>query len=136
MVSAGEDEDTAARPGEDWRPLANQIARNAQDYLDGMAALAGGEGGEETVPLMLLEVAQIMLAGAKLGASKDVILPGNWEPDVGADPDLTCFAPAWLPGCSTATSTRSSLTPTRTPGPRRSGYRMILPPWRLTLSMD
>ena len=88
MVSAGEDEDTAARPGEDWRPLANQIARNAQDYLDGMAALAGGEGGEESVPLMLLEVAQIMLAGAKLGASKDVILPGNWEPDVGADPDL------------------------------------------------
>jgi len=88
MVSAGEDQDTAARPGEDWRPLANQIARNAQDYLDGMAALARGEGGEETVPLLLLEVAQILLAGAKLGASKDVILPGNWEPDVGADPDL------------------------------------------------
>ncbi len=87
-MSAGEGQDTAARPGEDWRPLADQIARNARDFVDGAAALARGEGGEETVPLLLLEVAQILLAGAKLGASKDVILPGNWEPDVGADPDL------------------------------------------------
>ena len=29
-----------------------------------------------------------MLAGARLGASKDVVPAGNWEPDVGADPDL------------------------------------------------
>ena len=87
-MSAGEEQDTAARPGEDWRPLADEIARNARDFLDGVAALARGEGGEETVPLLLLEIAQILLAGAKLGASKDVILPGNWEPDVGADPDL------------------------------------------------
>ena len=80
--------DSAARPGEDWRPLADRVAQSARDFLDGVAALARGEGGEETVPLLLLEVAQILLAGAKLGASKDVILPGNWEPDVGADPDL------------------------------------------------
>ena len=29
-----------------------------------------------------------MLAGAQLGASPDVILPDNWEPEVGEDPDL------------------------------------------------
>jgi hypothetical protein len=73
---------------EDWRPLADRIARQAQDFLDGVTALASGEGEDETVPLLLLEVAQILLAGAQLGASKDIILPGNWEPDVGADPDL------------------------------------------------
>ena len=83
-----DDGDSAARPGEDWRPLAHEVAQSARDFIDGVAALARGEGGEETVPLLLLEVAQIQLAGAKLGASKDVILPGNWEPDVGADPDL------------------------------------------------
>jgi Domain of unknown function (DUF5063) len=33
-------------------------------------------------------VSQILLAGAQLGASSDVILPGNWEPEVGDDPDL------------------------------------------------
>ena len=50
--------------------------------------MARGEGADETVPLLLLETAQMMLAGAQLGASKDVILPSNWEPDVGADPDM------------------------------------------------
>ena len=74
--------------GDDWRPLADRIARQAQEFLDGVTALANGEGKDETVPLLLLEVAQIMLAGAQLGASRDIILPGNWEPDVGADPDL------------------------------------------------
>jgi hypothetical protein len=74
--------------GDDWRPLADRIAQQAQEFLDGVTALANGEGKDETVPLLLLEVAQIMLAGAQLGASQDIILPGNWEPDVGADPDL------------------------------------------------
>ena len=74
--------------GDDWRPRADRIAQQAQEFLDGVTALANGEGKDETVPLLLLEVAQIMLAGAQLGASQDIILPGNWEPDVGADPDL------------------------------------------------
>jgi hypothetical protein len=73
---------------EEWRPLADQVAQRARDFLDGLAAVARGESADETVPLLLLETAQMMLAGAQLGASKDVILPGNWEPDVGADPDL------------------------------------------------
>ncbi len=72
----------------DWRPLADRIAGNARDFLDALAALGRGEGGDEIIPLLLLEVAQVMLAGAQLGASKDVIPPGNAEPDVGADPDL------------------------------------------------
>jgi hypothetical protein len=75
-------------PGEGWNPLADRVAVNVQDFLDGIAALGRGEGGAETVPLLLLEVSQILLAGAQLGASKDVILRGNWEPEVGADPDL------------------------------------------------
>ena len=78
----------SSAPGEDWRPLADRIAGHAQDFLDGVTALASGEGKDETVPLLLLEVAQILLAGAQLGASQDIILAGNWEPDVGADPDL------------------------------------------------
>jgi hypothetical protein len=86
MSSAAQDHELLA--GEDWRPLADRIARHAQDFLDGIAALAGGAGTDEIVPVLLLEVAQVMLAGAQLGASKDVILQGNSEPDVGADPDL------------------------------------------------
>ncbi len=78
-----------ARPGrEGWDALADRIARSVQDFLDGVEALARGEGGNETVPLLLLEVSQIQLAGAQLGATTDVILPDNSEPEVGADPDL------------------------------------------------
>ena len=79
---------TATPAAEDWRPIADRIARHGQDFLDGVTAVASGECEDGTVSLLLLEVAQILLAGAQLGASKDIILPGNWEPDVGADPDL------------------------------------------------
>ncbi len=78
----------ASQPGEDWSALADRIARSVQDFLDGVEALARGEGGNETVPLLLLEVSQIQLAGAQLGASTDVIPADNAEPEVGADPDL------------------------------------------------
>jgi Domain of unknown function (DUF5063) len=78
----------AGEADRDWRALADQIARHAGDFLDALAALGRGEGGDEVVPLLLLEVAQVMLAGAQLGASRDVIPSGNAEPDVGADPDL------------------------------------------------
>ncbi len=77
-----------AQPGESWDAVADRIARSVQDFLDGVEALARGEGGNETVPLLLLEVSQIQLAGAQLGATTDVILPDNSEPEVGADPDL------------------------------------------------
>ena len=52
-----------AGPTDGWNPLADRIAVQARDFLDGVAALARGEGGEETVPLLLLEVSQILLAG-------------------------------------------------------------------------
>ncbi|HET9898544.1 MAG TPA: DUF5063 domain-containing protein [Streptosporangiaceae bacterium] len=71
-----------------WRPLADQVAGHVRDFLDALAALGRGEGDGGLVPLLLLEVAQVMLAGAELGASMDVIPSGNAEPDVGADPDL------------------------------------------------
>src|SRR5271165_5198171 len=75
------------RGGGEWRPLADQIAANVKNFVDGVEALARS-GGDETLPLLLLEVSQILLAGAQLGASRDVIPPGNWEPEVGDDPDL------------------------------------------------
>jgi Domain of unknown function (DUF5063) len=76
------------QPPEEWRPLADRVAGNARDFLDGLTAVARGEGADHTIPLLLLEMAQMMLAGAQLGASKDVILPNNWEPDIGADPEV------------------------------------------------
>jgi hypothetical protein len=85
---AGKRGKAVGQAGRDWRSQADRIAEHARDFLDALAALGRGEGGDEVVPLLLLEVAQVMLAGAQLGASMDVIPPGNAEPDVGADPDL------------------------------------------------
>jgi hypothetical protein len=75
-------------PEGEWSPLADRIAGNVRDFLDGVEALAGADGSAEAIPLLLLEVSQVLLAGAQLGASTDVILQGNREPEVGDDPDM------------------------------------------------
>ncbi|MEV4897288.1 DUF5063 domain-containing protein [Nonomuraea sp. NPDC050547] len=71
-----------------WSALADEIAGHAQNYVDGLTRVAGGEGGDGIWSLLLVEVAQVSLAGAKLGASQDVILAGNWEPPLSEDPDI------------------------------------------------
>src|SRR6201989_1649821 len=73
--------------GGEWRPLADQVAVNVKNFIDGVEALAQS-GGDETLPLLMLELSQILLAEPQRGASSDVILPRNWEPEVGDDPDL------------------------------------------------
>ncbi len=85
---AAPDPAAAGSPGTDLGPLADQIAGNIRLFLDGIERLANGDAGGEAVPLLLLEVSQILLAGAQLGATTDVILAGNLEPEVGDDPDL------------------------------------------------
>lgn len=72
----------------DWADLAGGVVVHVENYLAGLERCARGEGGHQTVSLLLLEVSQIMLAGAQLGASPDVVLPDNWEPEMGEDPDL------------------------------------------------
>ena len=47
--------------GGEWRPIADQIAANVKNFIDGVDALARA-GGDETVPMLLLEVSQILLA--------------------------------------------------------------------------
>ncbi|MGH3318711.1 MAG: DUF5063 domain-containing protein [Streptosporangiaceae bacterium] len=73
---------------EGWETLADGVAGHVEDFLQGLDAVASGQGGAEVVPVLLLEVAQVMLAGAQLGASTDVILSDNNEPEVGEDPDV------------------------------------------------
>ncbi|WP_026412321.1 DUF5063 domain-containing protein [Actinomadura oligospora] len=77
-----------ANSPQDWNTLAERVACHVENYLSGLEAVARGEAGSHTVPMLLLEVSQVILAGAQLGASADVILPDNWEPEVGDDPDL------------------------------------------------
>jgi hypothetical protein len=73
---------------EELNNLAERVAGHAQNYIDGLTRLAGGEGGDAILPLLLVEVAQVSLAGTQLGAMEDVILKGNVEPALSEDPDI------------------------------------------------
>ncbi|GAA0971281.1 hypothetical protein GCM10009555_021880 [Acrocarpospora macrocephala] len=73
---------------DEWSALADRVAGHAQNYLDGLTRLAGGEGGDAILPLLLVEVAQVSLAGTQLAAVQDVILQGNFEPALSEDPDI------------------------------------------------
>jgi hypothetical protein len=68
--------------------FAQQIADAAEAFLRGLEAVSKEEDAGTAVPLMLLEVSQLLLAGARLGAQQDFQPETEYQPDVGPDPDL------------------------------------------------
>lgn len=68
--------------------LATDVARDARSFLDTLALVASGTAGSQSVALLLLDVAQMCVAGAQLGARTDVILDDGEEPGVDGAPDL------------------------------------------------
>ena len=72
----------------DVEEFGQQIADQAESFLVALQAISREEAGGATVPLLLLEVSQILLAGARLGAQNDFGLEQEFQPDVGPDPDL------------------------------------------------
>ncbi|MEP6816607.1 MAG: DUF5063 domain-containing protein [Marmoricola sp.] len=72
----------------DVEEFGQQIADQAESFLVALQAISREEAGQAAVPLLLLEVSQILLAGARLGAQNDFGLEQEFQPDVGPDPDL------------------------------------------------
>jgi hypothetical protein len=68
--------------------FAQQIADAVEAFLVALQAISREEDGGTAVPLLLLEVSQILLAGARLGAQTDFRVEQEYQPDVGPDPDL------------------------------------------------
>ncbi len=68
--------------------LATDIARDARSFLETLELVASGGAGSQAVALLLLDVAQMCVAGAHLGARTDVILDSNVEPVLASSPDL------------------------------------------------
>jgi hypothetical protein len=68
--------------------FAQQIADAAEAFLRGLAAVSKEEDAGSAVPLLLLEVSQLLLAGARLGAQRDFEPESQYQPDVGPDADL------------------------------------------------
>lgn len=72
----------------DAEDFAQQIADQVESFLVALKAIAAEGNGAEAIPLLLLEVSQVLLAGARLGAQQDFKPSGEFQPDVGPDPDL------------------------------------------------
>ena len=76
-----------SEPSQDLQ-LATDIARDARSFLETLQLVAAGTAGTQAVALLLLDVAQMCVAGAHLGARTDVILDTNVEPLLEHAPDL------------------------------------------------
>ncbi len=87
-------EDLSAAVGEsglhsDLEDFAQQIADQVESFLLAIQAIARGEAtGGHAISLLLLEVSQVLLAGARLGVQTDFETVSKYEPDAGPDPDL------------------------------------------------
>jgi len=68
--------------------FAQQIADGVESYLVALRALSHEEDAGTVVPLLLVEVSQILFAGARLGAQRDFAPTLEYQPDVGPEPDL------------------------------------------------
>jgi hypothetical protein len=84
------DQITDRTPGEAVPDLdfAQQIADQVESFLLAVRAIARENDGGQAVSLLLLEISQILLAGARLGAQQDFEPRSEYQPDVGPEADL------------------------------------------------
>ncbi len=68
--------------------LAQAIADQAESFLIALGEISRDGDRGSAVPLLLLEVSQLLLAGARLGVQVDFVPSEQFEPDTGPDPDL------------------------------------------------
>lgn len=68
--------------------FAQQIADQVESFLVALQAIAREEDAGRVISLLLLEVSQVLLAGARLGVQRDFTPAEEFEPDAGPDPDL------------------------------------------------
>jgi len=71
----------------DLRALAAAMAAESERFLATLTEVAAGAHTDAAMSLLLLAVADLSAAGARLGAVVDVVPPERFEPDDGTDPD-------------------------------------------------
>lgn len=68
--------------------IADDIAASVRGFLDGIRVVAVEATGGQAVSLLLLQISQIALTGARLGVQRDFAPRDEFQPDDGPDPDL------------------------------------------------
>ncbi len=77
-----------AEVGWELAEFAQQIADQVESFLVALQAISHEADGGRAVSLLLLEVSQVLLAGARLGVQTDFTPVEEFQPDAGRDPDL------------------------------------------------
>ncbi|MCB0258064.1 MAG: DUF5063 domain-containing protein, partial [Anaerolineae bacterium] len=62
--------------------FALQIADQVESFLIALQAIARENDGGRAISLLLLEISQVLLAGARLGAQQDFVPRDEYQPDV------------------------------------------------------
>nr|WP_240675633.1 DUF5063 domain-containing protein [Cellulomonas endophytica] len=73
---------------DDVLELAARTAEEARAFLTTVTEVAAGSNPEQGLPLLLLALSDVLAAGARLGATTDVVPTERFEPDTGPDADL------------------------------------------------
>lgn len=68
--------------------FAQQVADQIESFLVALQAITQEADGGRAISLLLLEVSQVLLAGARLGVQADFTPAEEFQPDAGPDPDL------------------------------------------------
>jgi hypothetical protein len=72
----------------DESAFASQIAAQIESFLIAVREVAREGNGARAVSLLLLEISQVLLAGARLGAQMDFQPRQEYQPDVGPEADI------------------------------------------------
>jgi Domain of unknown function (DUF5063) len=72
----------------EFEDLAQAIADQSESFLLAIREIAREGDRGTVVPLLLLEVSQLLFAGARLAVQIDFVPSERFEPDAGPDPDL------------------------------------------------
>ena len=68
--------------------FAREIADSVESFLLALRAIAREADAGQAVSLLLLEISQVLLAGARLGAQQDFEPISEYQPDVGPEADI------------------------------------------------
>lgn len=68
--------------------FADDIAASVRSFLAGLRVIAAEATPGQAISLLLLQISQILLAGARLGVQNDFAPRDEYQPDVGPDADL------------------------------------------------
>jgi Domain of unknown function (DUF5063) len=68
--------------------LAADTALDVRAYLEAATTVASGTTPDVALPVVLLAISQVLVAGARLGAIADVLPTERFEPDSGPEPDV------------------------------------------------